>query len=188
VAGTGSLIRCPPPSVADKCKRGVWQLVCVVAFRFTPVTAHAWRRLVLRLFGAKIGDRCAIYPSVKIWAPWNLKTETAVTIGPDATIYNVGLIWIGQGAIVSQGAHLCAATHDFKNEDFALMVGSISIGPNAWIAAEAFISPGLTIGHSAVVGARSVVTRPVADFHIVAGNPAKVIGIRPNVGRNDLGR
>lgn len=163
-------------------------MVSFVAFRFTPVPAHAWRRFVLRLMGAKIGDRCAIYPSVKIWAPWNLQTDIAVTIGPGANIYNVDHITIGQGAIISQGAHLCAATHDFRSDDFALMVGSIFVGPNAWIAAEAFVSPGLTIGHSAVVGARAVVTKSVDDFEIVAGNPAKVIGKRPDSGRNDLGR
>jgi putative colanic acid biosynthesis acetyltransferase WcaF len=151
------------------------------------VPAHAWRRFVLRLFGAKIAARCAIYPSARIWAPWNLELETAVTIGPGTTIYNVALICLGEHAIVSQGAHLCAATHDFRGDDFALMVGPIHVGPHAWIAAEAFISPGVTIGHAAVVGARTVVTKPVSDFAIIAGNPAKTIGQRPETARNNLG-
>jgi putative colanic acid biosynthesis acetyltransferase WcaF len=111
-----------------------------------------------------------------------------VTIGPGANIYNVALISIGENAVISQGAHLCSATHDFRSDNFALMTGPILVGSNAWIAAEAFISPGLTIGHSAVVGARSVVTKSVADFLIVAGNPAKIVGTRPETARNNLGR
>lgn len=182
------LTRCPPPSLANKLRRGVWQIVYRLVFRFTPVPLHGWRRFVLRLFGARIGRGCAIYPSVRIWAPWNLRTQRSVTIGPMVNIYNVAAVEIGEGAIVSQGGHLCTATHDHLSEDFSLMTGPIIVGPNAWIAADAFVAPGVVIGRSAVIGARSTVTRPVPEYSIVAGSPAKVIGTRPETARNVLGR
>lgn len=168
--------------------RGIWQFAYISAFRFTPVPLHGWRSLVLRIFGARIGQKCKIYPSAVIWAPWNLILKNSVTIGPKANLYNVAEIELDNDVIVSQGSHLCSATHDHQSQDFSLLVGAIVIGPNAWIAAEAFVAPGVTIGRSAVIGARSTVTRPVTEFSIVAGNPAKVIGTRSETARNVLGR
>lgn len=181
-------MRRPPPSVGNKLKRGLWQGVWLLAFRLSPVPLHAWRRLILRLFGAQIGANSAIYPSVRIWAPWNLRVGAAATVGPGVNLYNVAPIIIGEDAVISQGSHLCTATHDHQSADFALMVAPIGIGPNAWVAAEAFVAPGVSIGKSAVIGATSTVTRSVTDYTIVAGNPAKPIGRRPEDARNDLGR
>lgn len=182
------LVRRAPPSIGDKLKRALWQGVWLLAFRLTPVPLHAWRRIVLRLFGSQIAPRSAIYPSVRVWAPWNLHIGEAATIGPDVNLYNVASIRIGEDAVISQGSHLCTATHDHQSADFALMVAPIDIEPNAWVAAEAFIAPGITIGASAVIGARSTVTRSVTDFTIVAGSPAAPIGTRAEDARNDLGR
>jgi putative colanic acid biosynthesis acetyltransferase WcaF len=160
----------------------------LLAFRLTPVPLHGWRRIVLRFFGAHVAPRSAIYPSVRIWAPWNLQIGTAATVGPGVSLYNVAPIKIGEDAVISQGSYLCTATHDHLADDFALMVAPIEVGSNAWVAAEAFIAPGITIGESAVIGARSTVTRCVKDFTIVAGNPASPIATRPENARNNLGR
>ncbi|GAA0761620.1 acetyltransferase [Erythrobacter ramosus] len=181
-------VRRAPPSLADKLKRGLWQAVWLIAFLPTPVPLHAWRRLILRLFGAQIAPLAAVYPSVRIWAPWNLQIGTAATVGPGVNLYNVAPIMIGEDAVISQGSHLCTATHDHLADDFALMVAPINVGANAWVAAEAFIAPGITIGASAVIGARSTVTKCVTDYTIVAGNPASPIATRPENARNNLGR
>jgi maltose O-acetyltransferase len=53
---------------------------------------------------------------------------------------------------------------------------SILIEDDVWIAFNATILKGVTIGKGAIVGAGSVVTRDVASYAIVAGNPARVIG------------
>ena len=167
-------------------RRGIWQIVYFLFFRFSPVPLHGWRRLLLRLFGAKIGRRTAIYPSARIWAPWNLTVGSSVTVGPDAEVYNVARVVLGDDVIISQRAFLCSASHDIRSPDFTLLAGAIAIHPNAWVATEAFIAPGIMIGESAVVGARSVVTRDVEARAIVSGNPAKVSGIRPADARNVL--
>jgi putative colanic acid biosynthesis acetyltransferase WcaF len=180
------LARRPPPSIANKLARAAWSVVRVLLFRPTPAPLHAWRRLLLRSFGARVGNRAAIYPSAIIWAPWNLTIEEGATIGGDAIIYNVDRITIGKYGIVSQGAHLCTASHAHDSANFELVTGPIHIEEDAWVAAEAFVGPGVTISKAAVVGARAVVVRSVDERAIVVGNPARVIGRRAIEGRNRL--
>lgn len=176
-----------PPSLGNKARRGLWQIVYYLFFRFSPVPFHGWRRFLLCSFGARLGRHPSIYPSAKIWAPWNLIVGNAVTVGPGADLYNVAPITLGDDVIISQGAYLCSASHDHGSADFALITGRIVIEANAWVAAQAFIAPGMTVGQSAVVGARAVVTRNVEAYAIVTGNPAKVSGTRPADARNVLG-
>lgn len=176
---------CPPPTLSNKLLRGCWQIVWVLLFRLSPTPLHRWRTLLLRLFGANIGPRLKIYPSCTIWAPWNLKIGERVTVGA-ANLYNVAEILIDDDAVVSQGAHLCTASHDFDSRDFGLVAAPIHIGNNAWVAADAFIGPGVHIGESAVVAARSVVVRHVTSRDVVAGNPARIVGRRNEAGRNSL--
>jgi putative colanic acid biosynthesis acetyltransferase WcaF len=109
-----------------------------------------------------------------------------VTIGGGVQLYSVGRIFIGDGAIISQGAHLCGASHDVNSPKFYLLVGDIVIKSNAWVAAEAFIGPGVSIGSNAVVAARAVVMRDVQEGTIVAGNPARQVGLRSSDGINTL--
>lgn len=175
----------PRPPIANKLMRLLWKICAFTLFRPTPTPLHAWRRQILRFFGAKIGARAVIYPSARIWAPWNLEVATDATIGWDCELYNVATIRIGREAIISQYAYLCTATHDLRNE-FQLMVAPIVVEPDAWIAAGAFVGPGVTVGEGAVVGARCVAIRPVESWSIVAGNPARTVGTRPKTARNVL--
>ncbi|WP_313142925.1 type B chloramphenicol O-acetyltransferase [Stenotrophomonas sp.] len=56
--------------------------------------------------------------------------------------------------------------------------GDTVIGNDVWIGAEAMILPGVRIGDGAVIGSRALVTRDVAPYAIVGGNPAKVLRSR----------
>lgn len=56
--------------------------------------------------------------------------------------------------------------------------GDIIIGHDVWIGFEATIMPGVTVGHGAVIAAKSVVASDVPPYAIVAGNPARVIRYR----------
>lgn len=175
----------PRPSRGDKLARLLWRICALVLFRWTPTPLHGWRRGVLRLFGAQVGAGVVIYPSVRIWAPWTLHLADGATIGWECELYSVAPIRVGKGAIVSQKAHLCTATHDVQDA-FQLMTAPIEISANAWVAAEAFIGPGVTLGEGAVVAARGVVTRSIAARCIVAGNPAQPIGTRDPAARTAL--
>lgn len=160
---------------AQKARRALWGVASALLFRPTHRLMHGWRRGVLRAFGARVGAGARVDPSVRIWAPWNLELGAACTVGPRVDLYSVAAIRIGENAVVSQNAHLCAAGHDVDSADFRLTPAPIVIGDHAWVAADAFIAPGVRLGDGAVAGARACVTRSVADWTIVAGNPARVI-------------
>ncbi len=145
-------------------------------FRYSPRPFWGWRRWILRCFGAKVGPDAHIYPSARITMPWNLSLGAQSAVGDRAILYALGRIDIGPRATVSQGAHLCAGTHDHRRADRPLLTPPIEISADCWIAAEAFVGPGVLVGPGAIVGARAVVTKPVPDGVIVAGNPARTIG------------
>lgn len=89
--------------------------------------------------------------------------------------YSVAPITIGAYATVSQYSYLCAATHDYSADDFALRPKPITIGARAWVAADAFVGPGVTVGEGAVVGARASVFKDVPAWAVVGGNPARFL-------------
>jgi putative colanic acid biosynthesis acetyltransferase WcaF len=150
-------------------------------FRFSPRPCFGWRSFLLRLLGAKIGREVHIYNSAVIYYPWNLDAGDYCAIGEQVFIYNLGAVTIGSRATLSHRAHLCAGTHDHTQADFPLLRPPIFIGTQAWICADAFVGPGVTIGEGAIVGARAVAVKDVESWTIVAGNPARVIKRRERV-------
>jgi putative colanic acid biosynthesis acetyltransferase WcaF len=161
--------------------RAIWETIRGPLFAWTPRPFWAWRRLVLRMFGARIGDAVQIHPSVRIAVPWNITIGAESAVGDRAILYSLGHITIGRRATVSQHAHLCAGTHDYKRSDLQLLKPPIVIGDESWICADAFVGPNVTIGRLAIVGARAVVFKDVPEGAIVVGNPARVVRQRPAV-------
>ncbi len=131
--------------------------------------------MVLRMFGAKVGKGVRIYGSTSIWLPSNLRIGHRVIVGPRVRLYNQGAIDIGDRVVISQDAHVCASSHDVNDYYFQLVLRPIRIEANAWIAAEAFVGPGVTVGESAVLGARGVAVRDLEPWGIYGGNPAKYL-------------
>ena len=168
----------PSFSLGNRMVRFFWNIACVLLFRYSPRPFHGWRAFLLRLFGAKIGKGCHVYPKVKIWIPSNLTCGDYAGVADDAILYDQAPIFIGEKAVISQGAHLCTGTHDYENPKFQLIAKPIRIEKAAWIGAEAFILPGIVIGAGAVIGARSVVTKDISERMVCAGNPCKPIKSR----------
>jgi len=133
---------------------------------------------LLRIFGASIGSNVRISPSVKVWAPWNLTVGDEAAIAHDVDCYSVDQLTIGSHATVSQYTFLCTASHDVSDPHMRLISAPITVEDQAWVCAGVFIGPGVTVGKGAVVGAMSAITRNVAEWTIVAGNPARVIKTR----------
>jgi putative colanic acid biosynthesis acetyltransferase WcaF len=171
----------PSFSFRDRLKRGLWNLCWLLLYRPSPRPLHSWRAWLLRMFGSKIGARCHFYPGSKIWAPWNLICEDRVTAGDGAEIYNPAPIYFGSHAIVSQGAYICGATHDYDDPQFPLLAYSMKIGSYAWVCARAIVGPGVNIADGAVLGLASVATRDLEAWKAYAGTPAqRVKSRRPN--------
>jgi putative colanic acid biosynthesis acetyltransferase WcaF len=164
-----------PLTKADKFSRLFWNLVWLLFFRFSPVPFFAWRNFLLRLFGAKLGKRVLVYPSARIWAPWNLEMDDYSCIGKDVDCYCMAKVRLGKHVTVSQYSYLCTGTHDIQDPYLGLLSFPITIGDGAWVTADVFIGPGVHIGEGAVVGARSSVYGNVRAWTVVGGNPAKFI-------------
>jgi putative colanic acid biosynthesis acetyltransferase WcaF len=151
--------------------RLLWDLMHPL-FACSPRPLWGWRSALLRLFGASVGRDVHIFPTARITIPWNLSIGDEASIGDRAIVYALGPIDIGRQTTVSQGAHLCAGTHDYRDPTMPLIKAEIRIGAGAWICADAFIGPNVTVGDRAVAGARAVVMKDITADTVVAGNPA----------------
>lgn len=135
---------------------------------------HRWRGLLLRVFGARVHPTARVYGSARVWYPPNLTMHSNSVLGPSVRCYCMDKVVLDEGAIVSQGAHLCAGTHDIRDPDFQLVTRPIYIGVRAWVAADAFIGPGVVVGEHAVIGARAVVFGAAEAYGVYVGNPARL--------------
>ncbi len=162
----------PTFSLANRIRRMGWKLCHVLFFRFSPIPCHRFRVLLLRLWGARVSARAHVYPSVTIWAPWNLEMDEFATLAPRVNCYNVAPVVLGKRAIVSQGAYLCTPTHDYDDPAFTLYARAITLEADAWVCADAFVAPGVTLHEGSILGARGVATKDLPAWEIHAGNPA----------------
>ncbi|HSJ66615.1 MAG TPA: hypothetical protein VK921_03020 [Anditalea sp.] len=160
----------------NKLGRLCWNVFSFFFFRpFILNVFNPYRIFILRMFGAQVSYKSVIHASVKIWAPWNLEMHPYATLAPDVDCYNPGKITVMSNSTVSQKAYLCAASHDISLSHHPLITSPITIEDQAWVAADAFIGPGVTIGQGSVVGARTVVFKNVAPWTVVRGNPAEFV-------------
>ena len=165
----------PSFSLGNRLSRLVWMACWFLLARWTPPAFHGWRALLLRAFGAKLGSGCRVHGSVNVWHPANLTLGDNVLIGPGARLYNQGHIAIGKDSIISQRAHICASTHDINDPHFQLVLRPTSIGTGCWVAAEAFVGPGVTMGDHAVLAARGALFDDAEPSQVYRGNPAQKI-------------
>lgn len=156
--------------------RLLWSIVWTLCARWIPRSVGSgWKRLLLRLFGAKIASTAVIYSSAKIYYPANLVMDDYACMASDVDCYNVAIVHICEYATVSQGAFLCTASHDITSPGHELITAPIIVGRQAWVGAKAFVGFGVKIGEGAVVGATASVYKSIEPWNVVGGNPAKFI-------------
>ncbi len=165
-------------TIKYRIKRLIWCCIYYLCFRFTPIPFHGWRIMILRLCGAKIGQNCHIYPSAKIWAPWNLRMDNEACIASEVNCYCQGKISLGKQVIISQGSFLCTGTHDYLHPQFQLKISPITIENKVWVGAQAFIGPGVHLAEGCIIGARAVIFKNTEAWKIYIGNPAICIKSR----------
>lgn len=165
-----------PYTTSNRIRRMLWNITWNIFARPFPKSfANKWKIFILRSFGAKIGKHAYVYSSAKIFMPWNLIMEEHACIASEVDCYNAAPIIIKKYATVSQRSYLCTASHNISSSQHEQIEKPIIIEEKAWVAAEAFIGPGVRIGKGAVVGARAVVFKDVAPWTVVGGNPAKYL-------------
>jgi putative colanic acid biosynthesis acetyltransferase WcaF len=159
----------------QKAVRQIWYLVEATLFRFSPRPCYRLRNWLLRRFGACVHKTARIRPSVTVEIPWNLRVGAHCVIGDGVILYCLGEIILGDRVMVSQYSHLCAGTHDHTRVDMPLLRLPITIGDDAWVAADVFVGPGVTIGVGTVVGARSSVFGNLPEWMVCLGSPARPV-------------
>ena len=163
-------------SPETRMRRMRWGLVWGIFFRLTPYfMLKRWRVWLLQRFGMTCGNRIAVHPSVRVWAPWNVITGRCVAIDDEVNLYSVDKIKIGTKVAISREAFICTASHDITKPNRPLVTAPITICDGVWIGARAIVLPGVTIGEGAIVAAGAVVTKDVEPWTVVGGNPAKFI-------------
>jgi putative colanic acid biosynthesis acetyltransferase WcaF len=153
----------------------LWYYVGSPLFRTRWLPFSALKCLILRWFGAQVGEGVRIKPGVWVKFPWRLVVGDYVWLGENCWIDNVAFVTIDSHSCISQDVYLCTGNHDWSNSDFRLMDKPIHIGEGCWIAARAVVGPGVTIGQGAVLGLASVASRSLEPMTIYAGNPALAI-------------
>jgi putative colanic acid biosynthesis acetyltransferase WcaF len=162
----------------------LWWLVQATLFRGSPQFAYGFRRALLRMFGARIGKGVIIRPTATVTYPWKVSIGDHAWVGDDAVLYSLGQISIGAHAVVSQRSYLCGGDHDYALVDFPIRGRDVCIGEQAWVAADVFVAPGVTVGAGAVVGSRSSVFKDLPPGMVCMGNPCRPV--KPRHMQRDL--
>ncbi len=160
---------------APKWKEALWILVRSIFFLPSLPIPSKVRAAWLRLFGARVGTGVIIRSRVNITFPWRLEIGNYVWIGEEVLILSLAKVRIGSDVCISQRAFLCTGSHAFQQEDFALIARPIHVSSSSWIAAQAFIGPGVEVGSGSVVSAGAIVLDNVSPRTLVQGNPARPI-------------
>jgi putative colanic acid biosynthesis acetyltransferase WcaF len=168
----------PTFSMRHRVVRVLWRVSWAILCSWTPAMAWRWRRLVLVAFGAQMHPLSDVRGSAQVWLPTNLKMGKRALLSDGVRCYNIAAVTLKDYAVVSQRSFLCTASHDIRCKNFPLVSEEIVIHQNAWVAAEAFVGPGVEIGKSAVLGAKGCAFKCIPEGEVHGGNPAKKIGSR----------
>lgn len=148
-------------------KRLIWYCVnlLVIRNRWNPVS---WlKRIILRLFGAKIGKGVVIKPGVNIKYPWRLKIGDYSWIGEGVWIDNLGDVTVGSNCCISQGALLLCGNHNYKSKTFDLIVKPIVIEDGGWVGAMVTVCPGVTIHSHGIASVGTIVTQDIQAYKVL---------------------
>ena len=173
-----------PFSKVVKIKLLLWRIVNITVFKWSPFFCRKFRVFLLKCFGAKIDWSCSIDRLVEIDGPWFLTMGKQSRLTDYAWLRCRAPVVIGRNVCVGRGVRIMTGSHDVASPDFRLVTAPVTIADNAWIATQAFIQKGITIGEGAVVAACAVVIKDVAPWSIVGGNPARFIKERKLIAVN----
>ena len=157
---------------AGRLQESLW-LLCKALFFQNPLPwPSALRVALLRLFGAQVGSGVVIRSGVNITFPWRFRAGDAVWIGEEVQILSLAPVELGSNVCLSQRSFLCTGSHNFHKDTFDLVVKPVVIEDEVWVAAQAFVGPGVVLRSKSVVSAGSVVLESAPPGSFLRGNPA----------------
>ena len=159
-------------------KRSAWFFVGQPLVRSAWIPSSSLRVFLLRAFGATIGERVTIKPSVEVKYPWHLVIGDDCWIGEHVWIDNLTTVRLGDNVCVSQGVYLCTGNHDWSDVNFGLKIAPIHLSEGAWAGAKSIVTPGVSLGRGAIAAAGAVVMKSIPEFEVHAGNPAVFVRVR----------
>jgi acetyltransferase-like isoleucine patch superfamily enzyme len=154
-----------------------WEIV-VINEVVQLVFSNSIRIFFYKRSGMKVGKNTKIFRKCYLQKLSGISIGNNCVIGFFCRLNGKGPLTIGNNVNISSETIMETGSHDFVT--FESIFKPIIIKDNVWIGTRAMILQGVTIGEGAVVAAGSVVTKDVEPFTIVAGTPARVIGVRPN--------
>ena len=129
--------------------------------------------------------RLNLHPDSVLMGRFELRRPARISIGKGTVVGDrceldgrMGLT-IGCNVNISSEVKVYTLQHDYRLPGFPNQGGPVYIEDYVWLSTRSMILPGVRVGRGAVVAAGSVVTRDVAPLAVVAGIPARVIGVRP---------
>jgi len=153
----------------------LWVLVKCLFFLNLVPWPSALRVALLRAFGARVGEGVVVRSHANVTFPWRFSVGDHVWIGEEVVILSLAQVTLESNVCISQRAFLCTGSHDFRAPNFDLITKPIIVRGGSWVAAQAFIAPGVEIGEGSMVAAGSVVVEDVPAKTLVRGNPAVVV-------------
>lgn len=132
----------------------------------------AWKRFILRIFGAKLGKKVILKPAITIKHPWFLAIGDYSWIGEGVWIDNLVPVTVGSNVCISQGALLLTGNHDYTRSTFDLRAETITLKDGVWIGAKSIVTCGVVCEKNSILAVSSVATTHLEEAGIYQGNPA----------------
>jgi len=162
----------------NKLKIVAWYLLNELVLKNTLFPFSKLKVIVLRFFGAKIGQGVTIKPGVNIKYPWFLEIGNYCWIGEGVWIDNLDHVFIGNHVCISQDAMLLCGNHNFKTPTFDLIIKPIILEDGSWVGAKSIVCPGVTLKTHSILTVGSVANKDLDAYSIYKGNPALKIKLR----------
>jgi len=139
------------------------------------------RRQAWVALGASIDPTASIGPRVNMRFPENVRIGAGSKLGGRVFIDSWGEVSIGRNVILGGDIDLLSTQHDVDHPGLKGERRTVTIGDYAWLPVKIIVLPGVNIGHHAVIGTGSVVSRDVPEYGVAVGNPAVVVKERARI-------
>ena len=155
--------------------RALWYCANYMVFMSPFPFCNGVKRLLIRMFGAKVGKGVVIKPRVNIKYPWLLSVGDNSWIGEEVWIDNLAQVSVGKNCCLSQRVLIETGSHDYSKSDFRLRVAPVTIDDGVWICAGAVLTAGAVCRSHSVLAAGSVANGELLPYSVYKGNPAEKV-------------